>query len=173
MRPVDKGSALEIFLSHRTSLVRYVTPIVGCASVAEDVVQEAYIRYVPVESGVGIRFRVGYLYRTVRNIALDLVRAQTSAERHAVETLNLQPAQAVAGPDEVAAARDELRRVASAMEALPPRTRQIFELHRLEGRTLQEIAEMMDISVTRVHQVFRQAMTQIADAIDPWDDLES
>jgi len=40
----DKGK-LEVYLSHRSALVDYATPILGCRARAEDVVQESYVRF--------------------------------------------------------------------------------------------------------------------------------
>ena len=170
MRRVDHGSALEIFLSHRASLLRYATPIVGCPSIAEDVVQEAYVRYAPPAGNSNIKFRVGYLYRTVHNLALDLVQAQKRARNYVADALEIMPVDLAPSPEQEASDREALMQIARAIDQLPLRTRQIFEQHRLEGLTLQEIADRHGISVTRAHQIFRQAMSHIAEALDPWDE---
>ena len=167
---MNQAAVLELFLSHRASLVRYATPIVGCASVAEEVVQEAYLRFAPIGEKPGIRFRVGYLYRIVHNLALDIAQAQARTRSYLSEVLGSAPLALVPGPDQEMADRQALDCVARAIDRLPLRTRQIFEQHRLDGLTLQEIADRHGISVTRVHQIFRQAMTHIADALDPWDE---
>lgn len=64
---------MRIYAEHRPALVDYATPIVGSRDNAEDVVQEAYFRFVPTRPPLllGLRTPVGYLYRIVRNIALD------------------------------------------------------------------------------------------------------
>jgi RNA polymerase sigma-70 factor (ECF subfamily) len=167
---MNQGSVLELFLSHRASLVRYATPIVGCASLAEEVVQEAYIRFAPADGKPGIRFRVGYLYRIVHNLALDAERAQVRARNYLADMLGSASIGLAPGPDQELADREALDQVARAIDRLSPRARGIFEQHRLEGLTLKEIADSHGISVTRVHQIFRQAMTDIADALDPWDE---
>ena len=173
MRELSQGSILELFLSHRASLVRHATPIVGCASVAEEVVQDAYIRFAPVAGKPGINFRVGYLYRIVHNLALDVERAQNRTRNYLASVLEAVPLSLVTDPEKELADREALNRIAFAIDRLPPRTRCIFEQHRLDGLTLKEIADKHRISITRVHQIFRQAMTEIADALDPWDEPSS
>jgi RNA polymerase sigma-70 factor (ECF subfamily) len=66
---------LKLYLTHRAALIDYATPIVGCRARAEDVVQEAYIRFVPARvADARIEQPVAYLYRIVRNVALDWTR---------------------------------------------------------------------------------------------------
>ena len=54
--------------------------------------------------------------------------------------------------------RDELRTLAAALVELPERTRLAFNMHRLEGRPLREVAERLDISITRAQQLVKAAM---------------
>jgi RNA polymerase sigma-70 factor (ECF subfamily) len=49
---------------------------------------------------------------------------------------------------------------------LPERTRRVFEMHRLEGRTLQDIADTFGISPTLTHQLVRKAITHCANRLD-------
>ncbi|MFX5710053.1 sigma factor-like helix-turn-helix DNA-binding protein, partial [Acinetobacter baumannii] len=80
-------------------------------------------------------------YRIVRNLALDWGR-RLSAERRRADggaILDDIPASA-ASPEQAACDRDELRIVAAALAELPERTQRVFEMHRLDGRTLQEVA---------------------------------
>ena len=66
---------LDLFLAHRSALIDYAQPIVGCRARAEDVVQEAYLRFAAATdrerpADDRILQPVGYLYRIVRNLAV-------------------------------------------------------------------------------------------------------
>src|SRR5687768_2183785 len=81
----DNNANLELFLRHRGALVEYATPLVGDRARAEDIVQDAYLRFAPreTEAGDGIKAitqPLGYLYRVVRNLALDLGRRRKSEQ---------------------------------------------------------------------------------------------
>ncbi|MGU9546296.1 sigma factor, partial [Bacillus cereus] len=65
---------LKLYLAHRAALLDYAAPIVGCRSRAEDVVQEAWLRFSRQEEDAAIRHPASYLYRIVRNLSLDLTR---------------------------------------------------------------------------------------------------
>lgn len=65
---------LALYLKHRGSLVNYANGIVRDRAGAEDVVQEAYLRFSSASSDERlITSPVSYLYRIVRNLALDWV----------------------------------------------------------------------------------------------------
>src|SRR3546814_1293981 len=73
---------LNLYLRHRAELIDYATPIVGDRALAEDVVQDAWLRFSEAGSHDAktrlIRQPVGYLYRIVRNLALDRSEEHTS-----------------------------------------------------------------------------------------------
>lgn len=138
-------------MAHRGALVNYASGIVGDPIQAEDVVQEAWLRFGAVASSRVLEEPVGYLYRIVANLALDRRRRATletretapEAKRQAVGMVDRTPS-----PEEEAIARQDLQRVMSAMAELPERTRIALEMHRFGGCTLREIAEHLGISVS-------------------------
>nr|WP_269807513.1 sigma factor [Pseudomonas sp. NMI795_08] len=93
-------------MAHRPALVDYATPIVGCRARAEDVVQEAWLRFSRQPGDADIRHPASYLYRIVRNLALDQTRrtATEKAQPGGDEILAELPASAAA-PMTCAAAR--------------------------------------------------------------------
>lgn len=163
--PVDSSaSKLDLYLAHRSALVDYAAPIVGCRSRAEDVVQEAWLRFNGrQDSTVAIGNPVGYLYRIVRNLALDLTRSMASERRQPDgDSLLAELPSGTASPEQDAVSHDELQQVADALAQLPERTRIAFEMHRLGGYTLQQIADALEISVGLTHQLVHDALSHCA-----------
>lgn len=163
---MQQDSKLELFLAHRTVLIDYATPIVGCRMRAEDVVQEAYIRFAPgARPGVQIEQPVAYLYRIVRNVALDW-RRRLSAESRRDDAHRVADAagseRATPSPEEVALYRDELRRVEEALAELPDKMREAFEMHRLGGATLQQIGARLGVSTATAGRWTQEALLYIA-----------
>jgi RNA polymerase sigma-70 factor (ECF subfamily) len=152
---------LRLYLEHRAALVDYAAPIVGDRARAEDIVQEAWLRFTAAldSRGGGITHPVGYLYRIVRNLAVDLSRRLSveAWQLDAAELLDSTPTPAP-GPERQAAARSDLRRVAAALAELPPRKQMAFDLHRFEGRTFAEIGAALGISQTQAHNLVRDAL---------------
>jgi RNA polymerase sigma factor (sigma-70 family) len=165
---------LDLFLAHRSALIDYAAPIVGCRMRAEDVVQEAYIRFSAAAhqadaSQDRIVQPVSYLYRIVRNLALDWARRpKVEAGLPDAGSVDRIPAPAPS-PERAALYRDELRVVADALAELPERTRIAFEMHRLGGHPLRQVAARLGISVGLAHQLVRDALTHCAERLGDLD----
>ena len=160
----SSASKLDLYLTHRSALVDYAAPIVGCRARAEDVVQEAWLRFNGrQDDGQAINNPVGYLYRIVRNLALDLTRSIATEKRQPDgDDLLAEMPSGAASPEQDAVSRDELQQVADALAQLPERTRIAFEMHRLGGFTLQQIAAALGISIGLTHQLVHDALSHCA-----------
>lgn len=149
-----------VFLTYRTALIQSVTSLLGCRSRAEDVVQEGFIKFTECVRGGEIRHPVAFLFRTVRNLAVDRWRRLTLEVRSGAGQEVPETAQSpVASPEDSAIQRDELRIVAAALRELSEPCRRAFEMHRLGGYTHEEIARTLGVSPSMVDKHIRQALT--------------
>lgn len=140
-----------MFVEHRGSLVNYAASLVGSRAHAEDLVQEAWLRLDQAVEQRSVREPLAYLYRIVRNLALDRKRA-TARERQweadgGAGTASVLALRAPATPETLALHKDELRLLIAALEELPERTRIAVGMHRLGGYKLREIAAHLGISL--------------------------
>lgn len=158
---------LDVYLAHRSALVDYAMPIVGSRAQAEDVVQEAWLRFNGrAAEQAGIHNPVSYLYRIVRNLALDLSRRlQTENRQPDGDEMLLTLAVESASPEHSILYQDELRMVQQALDELPERTRQTFILHRINGLPLQQIAIQLNISTSLAHQLVHSALSHCAERL--------
>lgn len=146
--------ALDLYTRHRAALTRYARGIVSNPAYAEDVVQEAWFRLRNANDPELIRDPLSYLYRIVRNLAVDACRALArDAARSAgsVETVALNVADGQPSADQTVVARRELRVVLEALSELPERTQLAVRLNRIEGKKLREVAEQLGISIALAH----------------------
>lgn len=152
-------ATLQLYLTHRAALIDYAEPIVGCRARAEDVVQEAWLRFNSRNDDAQIRHPVSYLYRIVRNLGFDATR-RTATERTqpgADEMLDELPSSS-ASPEQTVSSQNELETISKALARLPERTRMAFEMHRLGGMTLQEVGAALGVSTALVHQLVHDAL---------------
>jgi RNA polymerase sigma-70 factor (ECF subfamily) len=154
---VPNDTTLAVFMAHRAELIRYAAGIVGCRARAEDVVQEAYIRFDDMAGRRELGEPVGYLYRVVRNLALDWARRLKLERRHAGEEIAAL-AEAQPTPEDEALHRDRVRLVLAALDELPERTRRAIELYRVEGLKLREVADILGISIASAHALIQQGL---------------
>lgn len=162
----EQGSRTDLFVNHRNALVDYAAPITGCRAEAEEVVQEAWLRFSQTEQN-HLTQPLAYLYRIVRNLALDIARRAGNQRREEdAEQLFAGLQASTPSPEQHLCQQDELRLIAEALARLPERTRIAFEMHRLGGYTLQQIAAHLSISVGLAHQLVRTALSHCAAALD-------
>lgn len=162
---------LELYLAHRAALLDYAAPIVGCRARAEDVVQEAWLRFSGQDEAVAIRHPASYLYHIVRNLALDLTRrtATEKAQPGGDELLAELPA-STASPEQEVSSQNELAAINRALAELPERTRLAFEMNRLGGFTLQQVATHLGVSTSLVHQLVHDALRHCLVRLEQDDD---
>lgn len=163
----ERNQKLEFYLSHRKALVEYASPIVGCRSRAEDVVQDAWLRFNEATTDQApLAQPVGYLYRIVRNLAFDLNRRFTLENRHPASEDELEGLPSDnPSPEYEALYSDELQQLQNALSRLPERSRQAFVMHRLHGMTFKDIAQRLGISLSLAHQLVRDALTYCSEQL--------
>lgn len=159
----EAEARLEVYLAHRRALIDYATPIVGSRARAEDVVQEAYIRFVqPASPPTGVRQPASYLYRVVRNLAVDLVRGLSAeGRRDASYAEVVDSVSAVPSPEDELLHRDELILVAAALAELPDAKRLAFEMSRFGGLPFADIARHLDVSPASAHRMAQEALLHV------------
>ncbi|MPY69300.1 MAG: sigma-70 family RNA polymerase sigma factor [Alphaproteobacteria bacterium] len=155
----NRGNPLEAaYLTHYAALVDSVAPVLGCRFRAQDVVQDAWIRLAELPPGNEIRQPASYLFRLVRNLAIDRARRLALEIRYgAREDVPLAVPSAAPTPEQDAITQDMLRELAEALAGLPDRTRLVFEMNRIGGHSVDEIAAALDISAGFAYRLLRQA----------------
>jgi RNA polymerase sigma-70 factor (ECF subfamily) len=70
--------------------------------------------------------------------------------------------------EDVLASRERLRRVWEGLETLSERTREVFVMHRLEGRKYHEIAAALGISCSAVEKHMAKADLFLMRWVEGW-----
>lgn len=156
-----RSDTTTLFVEHRAALIEYAARIIGSRVQAEDVVQEAWLRF---DSAAGSRFLddpLSYLYRIVRNIALDGRRKVARERRHIVGRVDRaveERPSAQPSPEAQSLDREQLWLVGEALAELPERTRVALRLYRIEGRTLKEVAAHLGVSIGMAHKLVAEGV---------------
>ena len=147
----------------------------GDANVA-DMVQDVFVRVFEAARKELPESTTSFVFATARNLLIDRVRHEKIIPLEAVENLDaLNIAADAPGADEQVIAREELRRVQSALDELQPRSREAFLLHHVEGCSRREIALRMGISEKTVTWHLNTGVRLLADFLyrapvkrNPW-----
>jgi RNA polymerase sigma factor (sigma-70 family) len=133
---------------------------------ADDLIQEAFLRLHVYCNDGDVENPEAFLTRTVLNLSVDLHRKE-HRELYAdspVESLALVDVRPL--PDEDLAAEQRLTKAGAVLEALGPRTREIFLMHRIEGHGCTQIARHFGISVSAVEKHIARAVLALMDVIE-------
>jgi RNA polymerase sigma factor (sigma-70 family) len=159
-----KEEALEIIVSQRPALVAYARRLVGDPAMADDVVQEAWIRLRGLDPAARLDEPAAYVRTVIRNLALDYRRLRDREQGRSgggLDGIADVPAD-IPGADVAVDARRELQQVLLALAELPDRVGLAVRLHRLEGLKLREIAERLGVSTATAHALVAQGLLHCA-----------
>jgi RNA polymerase sigma-70 factor (ECF subfamily) len=129
----------------------------------DDIVQDAYLRLWKAGREHRIVSTKAFLFCVARRRALDALRKHQGspiAEANVATVARvLDPIPNGADLAEIAERMVELR---TAIAALPPRCREVFALHKLQGVPQREIASRLGLSPRSVEKYCQRAMRQCA-----------
>jgi len=170
-RETDKSlhsDLLRAYLAKRADLVRYFAGRLRSREAAEDLIQDLFVRVQALEPSEPIENTSAYLFRLANNLMLDRLRSNQRTAGREEAWRRTQGAEFAghdvmdeASPEQAAAARERLRRTLAAIQGLPPRTRQAFQLHRLEGLSQEQTAQALGVSRKTVEKQVSAALKQL------------
>jgi RNA polymerase sigma-70 factor (ECF subfamily) len=165
IRGGDTRALDELFRLYAQPLGRFATRLTGSADLAQEVVQDVFVRLWETRDRLSLRGTVkSYLFQAARNQGLNILRHEAGHARRARDAVD---AAGVGAPSVRNAAvdaltQDDLRAaVHTALSAVPPRCREIFLLNWESGLTYGEIADVLDIGAPTIHNQMSRATKQL------------
>lgn len=170
IRAGDEEAFAAAFRAYVTPLVRHARHLVASEAAAQDIVMDVFLRLWRDRRSLPPDLRLGaYLHVAVRNAALNaLAHRRVEAASHdrgmaegwspAMSAPQLTPDEAL----ERAEAKESIRR---AYTALPARLRRVIELRWFHGKSYQDIARELDVSVKSVDNYLAKGMRLLRDAL--------
>ncbi|WBQ17676.1 RNA polymerase sigma factor [Sphingobium yanoikuyae] len=129
----------------------------------DDLVQEAFTRLAASRSTAASSNPGAYLQGILRHLLADRVRMWVKTQ--SFDPLVYAEDQHVAGPDAVAELNEMQERYRLAINGLPPRTKEVYLLHRADELGYRQIAEQLDISIRTVEWHVAEAIARIGKSI--------
>jgi RNA polymerase sigma-70 factor (ECF subfamily) len=159
MEPSGQAAA-TMFEPIRPRLMRVAYRMLGSRADAEDVVQDAFIRWLKTERSA-VREPEGFLLRTVTRLCLDMLK---SARRRRETYIGPWLPEPVVQPEVDSLDDDVTLPLLLALERLSPLERAAFLLHDVFGVGFPEIAETIGKDQAACRQLASRARTHIREA---------
>jgi len=167
-KPPAREPIEELFAALESPLLTYALRLVGELSIAEDVVQEAFMKL--HEQFDEVREPRRWLYRSVHNLALNHRRAATKivplhTDPKEGSTPENDPSDPQPLPDEQIARWEGIGLVRLSLETLDDRSRELVRLKFTENLSYKEISERTGLKIGHVGYLLHHALKAIADEL--------
>jgi RNA polymerase sigma-70 factor (ECF subfamily) len=164
---MDEAAFEALFRDHYGRLCAFAMTVVRTREDAEDVVQQVFAHLWGTRETLRIHTSArAFLYRAVRNAALNRIRADRpmvalldSPSRHPVG----DPAP---DPSETVESRESADALNTALEQLGARTREVLRLRWIDGLTHAEIAESLGITRKAVESGITRGLSALRSLLD-------
>lgn len=165
----DSSALDELLRAHAAGLFNAALRVVGSEDLAQDAVQDTFIKLWNARTTINIRASVAaYLYRAVRNRAIN-IRDHETAQRSLESRLMEQQA---GEREHLSGAEDNDPELMNAIEGalleLSPGLREVFLLRADQGLSYAEIAESLEITDKSVRMQMYRATKALAERLKRW-----
>lgn len=162
----------HVFRFYYTQLKMYAFSITEREDIAEEVIQDLFYRIWKERTNLQIvRSFKSYLYTAVRNQSLQYIEHRSVQERHKQKVL-ADNEKGLGIPEtnpEEQLLYSELEEIINRILArLPERRRQIFNLHRFDGKKYKEIAGELSLSVKTVEAEMTKTYQELKKEIEKY-----
>ena len=169
-----EGLSLEaLFHTYRAKLCTFALGYVGCTDVAEEVVEDVFLRlWEQRENLPKCNSPKSYLYTAVRNQALKHLAHERVVRKSLAIVQREGHAPGMSQPPASAEDQVQATELAAAfqyaIEQLPARCREAYTLHRQHGLSYAAIAERMGVSVRTVDTQLARATKVLRRNLAAW-----
>lgn len=164
----DAGIAM-LFRHYHQPLCSHAVRFVSSKEIAEDIVSDIFYEFHAGQlyQAITTSFRA-FFFTAVRNRAFDYVRAEMKRST-SLDRADAMPLTVDQQPDTILQYEELYHDVEAAINALPQKRRQVYLMHRFDGKKYSEIATELGLSVKTVEVHMYNAIHQIRSVLkDKW-----
>lgn len=154
---LDRQEFENLFNLHFASLCRFAAGYLSDYTTSEEIVQDVFIslweKRAEMDPDKPIKT---YLFTSVRNRCLNYIRDN---KKFRSQYLDIELELEIPVPEKDLLSEKQVeQRIQQALDKLPEKCREVFELSRFEGLKYQQVADRLDISVKTVEAQMSKAL---------------
>jgi RNA polymerase sigma-70 factor (ECF subfamily) len=168
LRAGDVGAFDVVYRAYHARLFNFLARLSRRREVAEDLVEETWLRLVASAPQLRDDTRLApWLFTVARNLYSSYCRSRLVEACHAASLIGLWPGGTPArSPFDMAAASEAERRVEAALAGLPQTCREVLLLVGVEGFTPAEAAAVCGITPEAMRQRLSRARNLLAERLE-------
>ena len=153
----------DLYRRHGSEVYRYALAVLGNHADAEDITQTTFLNaYRSLEQGVRPRKPANWLLAIASNAIKQRFRHDSARPRQVV----LDDQIADRSSDATEAAVPTVGEILTALSHIPPQQRQAIVLREFEGRSYNEIAEILGVTTSALETLLFRARRSLADELE-------
>lgn len=164
----DESAFRQFYTDHVFRLFQFAFAFVQNRETAEEIVNDVFLKLWQGRSRIDQIENISvYLYVAVRNTSTNYLRqvkgrALAEIGEQAVHHFYLSP-----DPEQLLVTDELRKRIANAIDGLPPRCKLIFKLVKEDGLSAAEVATVLDVSYKTVTTQLTIALKKLEEALRP------
>lgn len=180
----DRAAFAQLVRRHQGPLYNFALRQVRVGQVAEDVVQEAFVRVVQNAADFKHEARfTTWVYTITRNLCIDQLRKRALRKHPSLDesnggdsdgrdgpTLGEQTADPRASVERDATGIELKERILRAVDKLPDDQREVFLMREVSNLPFKEIAEITGVPENTVKSRMRYALERLQEALSEYED---
>ena len=165
--PAGLAAKLRVWMEQYGPALRRHFHKRGAGADADDLTQEVFLRLQIGAERTDISNIEGYIFRIANNVLVTRYRHDVVEGRPYRDVLpdDIEAVDSFS-PERILLGREHWIRFVAGLEALPPRAREAFLLHRFEDMTYAAIARRMGVSVSAVEKLISRALQHLIEELD-------
>tara|TARA_R110000765_G_scaffold421705_1_gene528096 strand:- start:309 stop:914 length:606 start_codon:yes stop_codon:yes gene_type:complete len=164
IREGDKQTYRLLFENYYKVLILYATSLTKNEPKAEDLVQNVFVNLWTKRDTLEIRSSIkSYLYKSVYNLFINDYRKELRND-NVLDKIHYEVLQQSIEEEEHSI-KSKLDWVNKEINALPPKSKEIFVMNKRRGLTYKEISKILDISENTVESHISRALNRIRNNI--------
>jgi RNA polymerase sigma-70 factor (ECF subfamily) len=175
----ERSAFATLVRRHKTAIYNFVLRQVRVASVAEDLVQDVFVKVVQNAGDFKHEARfTTWAYAIARNLCIDHLRKMSLRRHPSLDhsdsgegpTLGERTADVRPSVDRVAIGNELAARIVEAVEQLPQEQREVFLLREIGNVPFKDIAEMTKVPENTVKSRMRYALERLQETLSEYED---
>jgi RNA polymerase sigma-70 factor (ECF subfamily) len=159
------GDIVEALIQHKAALLQFLTRQVGCVHTSADLFQRLAEKLLRQKQPPITSSMRAYLYRAASSEAASYFRGERRRASYEMDCARLQDELDACYAERRLAGEEALRVLDAALQSLPPLTRRIFFLCRVQDVSQREVAESLGLSVSTVEKKLAVALKHCRESV--------
>lgn len=160
IRHDDEKAFAELFRRHWRKVHSMAYTRVKSQAVTEEIVQDLFISLWDKRATQSIRHLSSYLYQAVKFKVLNYIDSRMVEEKYWNYYKTFIPNEENA-TDMAVAYNDLMEAIEQGMQQLPEKSQRVFKMNRLEGHSIEEIANLLNLSEKAIQYHLTQSVKKL------------